>query len=137
MLIINSYNLTGGIGNTMKIPVTNAWTTGNSSVGENTAIIGNADQDFVPTSVSLDVVKRGAATLISEESLEDGGFETVRNAVVTRLSRSIAQATDSQGFLEMGTGAETAITDIANINIVNDGHTNAVLAGATNELGYV
>ena len=129
MLIPQSYDLTGGIGNTMKIPVTNAWTTGNSSVGENTAIIGNADQDFIPTSVSLSVNKRGAATLISEESLEDDGFETVRNAVVTRLSRSIAQATDEKGFLVMGTGAETAITDIANINVTNDGHSNAVLAG--------
>jgi hypothetical protein len=137
MLITNSYNLTGGIGNTMKIPVTNAWTTGNSSVGENTAIIGNADQDFVPTSVSLSVNKRGAATLISEESLEDGGFETVRNAVVTRLSRSIAQATDTKGFNVMASGAETDLTDISGINVSNDGHTNAVLDGSTNELGFV
>ena len=137
MLIINSYNLSGGIGNTMKIPVTNAWTTGNSSVGENLPIIGNADQDFNPTSVSLSVNKRGAATLISEESLEDGGFETVRNAVVTRLSRSIAQATDEKGFLVMGSGAETAITDISGLNVTNDGHTAAVLDGSTNEVGYV
>ena len=50
-LIVNSYNIQGGVGNTMKIPVTNAWTSANSSVGENQAIIGNADQDFLPTSV--------------------------------------------------------------------------------------
>jgi hypothetical protein len=129
-LIQNSYNITGGVGNTMKIPVTNAWTTGNSAVGENTPIIGNADQDFIPTSVSLSVVKRGAATLISEESLEDGGFETVRNAVVTRLSRSIAQATDTKGFNVMLRGSETTIADLADINVNNDGYSNAVLAGA-------
>lgn len=129
-LIVNSYNISGGVGNTMKIPVTNAWTTGNSSVGENNPIIGNADQDFIPTSVSLSVNKRGAATLISEESLEDGGFETVRNAVVTRLSRSIAQATDTKGFNVMLAGTETAITDLANINVTNDGYVAADLTTA-------
>jgi hypothetical protein len=123
----------------MKIPVTNAWTAGNSSVGENTAIIGNADQDFIPTSVSLEVVKRGASTLVSEESLEDGGFSMVRNAVTTRLARSISQATDQKGFITMCMGSETtAPTDIANINVTNDGHTKLVLAdGAVNELGFV
>ena len=129
-IIMHSYNITGGVGNTMKIPVTNAWTAGNSSVGENTAIIGNADQDFVPTSVSLSVNKRGASTLISEESLEDGGFETVRNAVVTRLSRSIAQATDTKGFIVMASGAETAMTDMSDLNVSNDGYANTALTGA-------
>jgi len=130
-IILNSYNISGGVGNTMKIPVTNAWTSGNSSVGENTAIIGNADQDFLPTSVSLSVTKRGAATLISEESLEDGGFETVRNAVVTRLSRSIAQATDSSGMNLFASGSETALTDISGVDLTNDsGLSNADLTGA-------
>ena len=129
-IILNSYNISGGVGNTMKIPVTNAWTAGNSSVGENNEIIGNADQNFLPTSVSLIVNKRGASTLISEESLEDGGFETVRNAVVTRLSRSIAQATDQKGFNVMLRGSETAIADLADLNVTNDGYANTVLATA-------
>jgi len=129
-IILNSYNISGGVGNTMKIPVTNAWTAGNSSVGENTEIIGNADQDFLPTSVSLSVNKRGASTLISEESLEDGGFETVRNAVVTRLSRSIAQATDEKGFNVLASGSETALTDISGLNVTNDGYANTALTGA-------
>ena len=129
-IILNSYNISGGVGNTMKIPVTNAWTAGNSSVGENTEIIGNADQDFLPTSVSLSVNKRGASTLISEESLEDGGFETVRNAVVTRLSRSIAQATDEKGFNVLASGVETAMTDISDLNVTNDGYANTALTGA-------
>jgi len=129
-IILNSYNISGGVGNTMKIPVTNAWTAGNSSVGENTEIIGNADQNFLPTSVSLSVNKRGASTLISEESLEDGGFETVRNAVVTRLSRSIAQATDEKGFNVLASGVETAMTDISDLNVTNDGYANTALTGA-------
>jgi hypothetical protein len=114
----------------MKIPLTNSWTAGNSSVGENTAIIGNADQDFLPTSVSLSVTKRGAGTLISEESLEDGGFEMVRNAVVTRLSRSIAQATDQKGLNVLASGTETAMTDISDLNVTNDGYANTALTTA-------
>jgi len=129
-IILNSYNISGGLGDTVKIPLTNSWTAGNSSVGENTAIIGNADQDFLPTSVTIQVGKRGAATLISEESLEDGGFETVRNAVVTRLSRSIAQATDQKGFNVLLSGSETDLTDISDINLNNDGVANATLTTA-------
>jgi len=129
-IILNSYNISGGVGNTMKIPLTNSWTAGNSSVGENSAIIGNADQDFLPTSVSLSVNKRGAGTLISEESLEDGGFEMVRNAVVTRLSRSIAQATDQKGLNVLASGTETAMTDISDLNVTNDGYANTALTTA-------
>jgi hypothetical protein len=92
-LIVNQYNLTGAVGNTVKIPLTNSWPAGNSSVTDNDDLIADT-WDFDPGAVSLTVGKRGAGTKVSEESLEDGGFETVRNAVVTRLSRSIAQATD-------------------------------------------
>jgi len=129
-IILNSYNISGGVGNTMKIPVTNAWTAASAAVSENTAILGVNDQNFIPTSVSLQVNKRGAGTEISEESLEDGGFETVRNAVVTRLSRSIAQATDEKGFNVLASGVETAMTDISDLNVTNDGYANTALTGA-------
>ena len=129
-LIVNQYNLTGAIGNTVKIPLTNSWPAGNSSIGDNTDLI-NAGFDFNPGAVSLTVGKRGAGTLVSEESLEDGGFETVRNAVVTRLSRAIAQATDKAGFNILASGAEADLTDIANVDITNDsGLSNAQLANA-------
>lgn len=130
LLIRNQYNLTGGIGNTVKIPLTNYYPAGNTSVADNTDLI-NAGFDFDPESVSLTVSKKGAGTLVSEESLEDGGFETVRNAVVTRLSRSIAQATDQGGFNILASGSETALTDIANVDLTNDsGLSNADLANA-------
>lgn len=129
-LIVNQYNLTGATGNTVKIPLTNSWPAGNSSVSDNTDLI-NAGFDFNPGAVSLTVGKRGAGTLVSEESLEDGGFETVRNAVVTRLSRAIAQATDQAGFNILASGSEAALTDIANVDITNDsGLSNADLANA-------
>jgi hypothetical protein len=130
-IIMNSYNISGGIGNTMKIPVTNAWTAATGAVSENTGILGINDQDFIPTSVSLTVNKRGAGTQVSEESLEDGGMDTVRNAIVTRLSRSLAQASDQAGMNLFASGSEAALTDIANVDISNDGTANAAqLTGA-------
>ena len=64
--------------------------------------------------------KRGAGTLVNTEALEDGGFNTVRNAVVTRLSRSIAQATDKVGFNILASGGSADLTDIANVDLSND-----------------
>jgi hypothetical protein len=129
-LIVNQYNLSGAVGNTVKIPLTNSWPAGNSSVTDNDDLIADT-WDFDPGAVSLTVGKRGAGTKVSEESLEDGGFETVRNAVVTRLSRSIAQATDQAGFNILASGAETALTDISDVDITNDsGLANSDLANA-------
>lgn len=131
-LIVNTYNIQGGVGNTMKIPVTTAWTSANSSIGDNEPIIAGASQDFNATAVQLQVVKRGAGTLISQESLEDGGFETLRNAVITRLSRSLAQATDVAGFRIMLTGSGAALTDISDLSetVIDDGYANTALTTA-------
>lgn len=129
-LIVNSYNITGAVGNTMKIPVTDSFTAG-STIGEGNSIISGATRDFTATNVPLTVAKRGAGTLVTEESLEDGGMDTVRTAVITRISRALAQATDIAGFRVMLTGSESALTDIANISgVSNDGVAAASLAGA-------
>ena len=121
-LIVNSYNLSGAIGNQMKIPLTNSYPDGNVAIAENSDLI-NAGFDFNPTSATLSVSKKSAGSTISEEALEDGGMDTVRNALVTRLSRSIAQATDVEGMRVMLSGGTSALTDIANINVSNDGNT--------------
>lgn len=119
-LIVNNYNLTGAVGNTMKIPRTNSWPAGNTSVSDNTPLI-NAGFDLNTDSVSLAVTKKSSGTTISEESLEDGGFDIVRNAVLTRLSRSIAQATDQAGFNVALSGTESALANLGDINVGNDG----------------
>lgn len=130
-LIVNQYNLTGAVGNTVKIPLTNAWTGNVSAQSEGSDIISDNAQDFDPGSVSLAVTKKGAGTLVNEEALEDGGFETVRNAVVTRLSRSIAQATDKTGFNILASGSATALTDISDVDLTNDsGLANSDLTNA-------
>jgi len=134
-LIVNSYNLEGTVGNQVKIPVTNSWGSGNSSIGENTAIITNAEDNFGPSNVSLSVNKRGAGSKVSNESLEDVPG-TVAQATTTRLARAIAQGTDVAGFRVMLTGAETALTDMSDINVTNDGYANTTL-GSGCELAVV
>lgn len=130
-LISNIYNISGTSGNTIKIPVTNAWTAG-ATVGEGNSIISASTQDFDPTSVSLTIAKRGAGTYVTEESLEDGGVAVVRSAVLTRLSRSIAQATDQAGFNRMLQGnTDAALTDISAITgVSNDGLANTAVTTA-------
>lgn len=130
-IIMNTFNISGGTGNQVKIPVTNSWTAALSAVTENSSILGVNDQDFKPTAVSLSTTKRGAGTLISEESLEDGGLAMVRQAVLTRLSRSLAQATDTVGFRVAVRGSETALTDISQVSGIGmDGYANTALTGA-------
>lgn len=128
-LIVNSYNLEGSVGNQVKIPVTGAWTSGGSSLSENASIITAASEDFSASNVTLSVNKRGAGSRVSNESLEDVPG-TVATATTTRLARAIAQNTDIAGFRVMLTGAETALTDISDINVTNDGYINSELTGA-------
>ena len=137
-LIVNSYNLEGGVGNTVKIPVTNDYGDANVSIADNASILtlAGTNSDFDPTNVSLSVVKRGTGSRVSTESLEDGGMVQVAGATTTRLARSIAQSTDIAGFRVMLTGAETALTDIDDINVTNDGYANSVL-GSGCELAVV
>jgi hypothetical protein len=135
-LIVNSYNLEGSVGNQVKVPVTGAWTSGGSSLTENASIIAAAGEDFAASNVILSVNKRGAGSKVSNESLEDVPG-TVAQGTTTRLARSIAQNTDIAGFRVFLSGAETALTDISDCDLVNDGHTNAVLDGSTNELALV
>jgi hypothetical protein len=135
-LITNSFNIAGSSGDSVKVPLTDAWTTGNSSIGEQAnVLLGTGDQSFTTSDVTLAAVKRGAGTQVSEEALEDGQFDVVRNAVLTRLSRSIAQATDQAGFKVMLNNTETVPANGAdldgadsNIELVNQ----ATINGAAN-----
>jgi hypothetical protein len=137
-LIVNSYNLEGGVGNTVKIPVTNAYGTSNVSIADNASILtlAGTNSDFNPSNVSLSVVKRGTGSRVSTESMEDGGMSTVAGATTMRLAKSIANSTDIAGFRTMLSGSETELTDIANINVTNDGYAAATL-GSGCELAVV
>jgi len=140
-LIVNSYNIAGGTGNQMNIPRVNAWTTGATIDAGNKIIdTGGDDQadpvnDFAPTSVTLSTTKKGTGTLVNLEDFEDGGMDTVRNAVVTRLARAIAQSTDIEGFRVAGFG-DDYVADLANVNVGMDGLASGANVGLC-ELGFV
>ena len=129
-LILNSYNISGTAGDTVRVPLHDAYTAG-ATVAEGDAIItGGSQSDFATSSASITVVKRGAGSFVTEESLEDGGIATVRTAVTTQLSRAIAQSTDIAGFRVALTNAETALTDIANVTVTTVGPAAGALTGA-------
>jgi len=135
-VLTNVYNISGGLGDTVKVPITNYWSSG-KTVGEGTEIISGAGvEDFDPGDIRLTVGKRGAGTFVNEEALEDGGLATVRNAVLLRLSRAIAQGTDQAGFNILATGSATALTDVANVNLTNDGVSNVSLY-TTGDVSFV
>lgn len=117
-LIVNSYNLEGAVGNKMRIPVTNAWGLSASGIAEGSdiSLTPGTNPDFAPTAVDLDVNKRGAFSYVNMEALEDGGVETVRNSVVTRLSRMLAQSTDEAGFRVMLNNTETAPANASDLD---------------------
>lgn len=129
-LILNSYNIAGTAGDTVRIPTHDAYTAG-ATVSEGAAIITGASvSDFATSSASITVVKRGAGSFVTEESLEDGGMATVRTAITTQLSRAIAQATDIAGFRVALTNAEAALTDISDANVTLVGPAAGALTGA-------
>jgi len=96
-IILNSVNISGNAGDTVRFPLTNSYTNG-ADVSEGGSISAAATSDFVPTSANITVQKRGVATDVYEEALEDGGLALVQNAVLARLSGGLAQATDIAGF---------------------------------------
>lgn len=135
-VLTNVYNITGGLGDTVKVPITNYWGAGATVAEGNQIITGAGVEDFDPGSIQLQVGKRGAGTFVNEEALEDGGLATVRNAVLLRLSRALAQGTDRAGFNILASGAATALTDVANVNLSNDGVSNVSLY-TTGDVSFV
>lgn len=104
-IIVNSLLVSGSTGDQVRFPLTNTYSDA-VSVSEGASIVGTAlsQSNLVPTAANVTFQKRGIATDVSEESLEDGGFEVVRNAVLSRMSGGLAQATDKAGLLSAKAG---------------------------------
>lgn len=100
-IIQNSLIVSGSSGSQVRFPLTNSYADA-VNITEGGSIVGTASSqsNLVPTAANVTFQKRGIATDVSEESLEDGGLELVRNAVITRLSGGLATATDKAGLLE-------------------------------------
>ena len=106
--IRNFYDITGnGSGNTIKIPLVNAYTNGQTiTEGASISGVAAAQNDFIPTSVDLTMTKKGSWTDITNEAVMDGSTSLVRQQVIARLAGGISQAIDLQGFAELaGSGA--------------------------------
>jgi len=102
-LITAQFLVSGTAGNVVRIPLTNSYTNG-ATVGEGNSIVAAAASDFNPLDASITMIKRGVGSDVTAEALEDGGLAVVRQAMLTRLSRGLAQATDVAGFAAMKSG---------------------------------
>ena len=105
-IIQNSLIVSGSSGSQVRFPLTNTYEDA-ADVSEGASISSAAQSNLVPTAANVSFQKRGVATDVSEESLEDGGLDLVRNAVITRLSGGLAQATDIAGLAEANSSFTT------------------------------
>ena len=92
-LIPNQINIAGGTGDTVQFPIQTAFGVG-VTLTEMEDIVTNHPNNFAATGSPITAIKRGSGTFVTEESLEDGNFDQVRQAVVSQLSSSAANATD-------------------------------------------
>lgn len=102
-IITNSLSVEGTSGGQVRFPVTNAYTTA-ANIAEGASISASAQSNLTPTAANITFQKRGVAVNVTSESLEDGGFEVVRNATLTRLAGGLAEASDVAGLLVGKTG---------------------------------
>ena len=108
-LISNQMNVEGVSGDQVRFPVTNSYTVA-ASVAEGASIEAAAQSNLTPTAANVAFQKRGVGVNVTEESLEDGGFDMVQQATLTRLAGGLAEATDVAGFATAKAGfTNTAI----------------------------
>lgn len=97
-MVGHRYDISGTSGNTLRLPVMQAPDDA-VAVTEGASIIGTGTQaNLAPVAANITMTKYGAATNVSEEALEDGGFAVVRGGVIEKLSSSLAQASDTAGL---------------------------------------
>jgi len=114
-IIKHSMTVAGSSGNQVRFPLMNTYSDAVTvAEGGDIRTTAGAQSNLVPTAANVTFTKKGIATDVSSESLEDGVFDIVRDAVLTRLAGGLAQATDVSGLAV----AKTSFTS-------NDGVTGA------------
>jgi len=133
--VMNSFNISGSAGNTVRVPITNTYTDA-GTVSAGASIKGAANSIFNPGEVDISMVKYGVGSDVHEEALEDGGLAVVRNALLDRLSGGLAQAVDVAGFVALrDAGGNSTINQDGNASLSGAGnHTNIVMDPSA--LGY-
>jgi hypothetical protein len=119
--VMNRFSITGETGYVVRVPLLNAFTDG-ATVSEGTSIADAANTNVQPTNVNITMTKKGVGADVTEESLEDGGVITVRNALLTQLSTGLAQATDLEGFVTLrGASGNTTVQQDGNASVTSTG----------------
>ncbi len=122
-IILNSLNVSGSTGDQVRFPLMNTYDNA-VSITEGTSIIGTAgaESNLIPTAANVTFTKRGLGVDVTEESLEDGGFDMVRNGVLSRLSGGIATATDVAGLAQCKTSFTNndGVAGAANVNFTEN-----------------
>lgn len=101
-IILNSLVVEGQSGGQVRFPVANDPQNG-ASVAEGASIIDAANSNLTPTAANVTFQKRGAASDVTQEAVEDGLYDNVVNATLSRLSGGLAQATDIAGLAQCKT----------------------------------
>jgi len=96
-IIKNSLIVSGSTGSQVRFPLQNQSTTG-ATISEGGSIEAQANYSMAPTAANISFTKKGVASDVNEEALEDGGFDLVRNATLSQLSQGIATAVDVEGL---------------------------------------
>jgi len=126
--VMTSFDISGSSGNTVRVPIVNAYTNAGEIATPGTSIKDAANSILNPGEVDVSLTKFGVGSDVHEEALEDGGVAVVRQALLDRLSGGIAQAIDIKGF-------ETLATAGGNSDVNQDG--NASLSGSTADVNIV
>ena len=101
-IIKHSMTVAGTSGNQVRFPLMNTYSDAVTvAEGGDIRTTAGAQSNLVPTAANVTFTKKGIATDVSSESLEDGGFDVIRDAVLTRLAGGLAQATDVSGLVMM------------------------------------
>ena len=101
-IILNSLVVEGQSGGQVRFPVANDPQNG-ASVSEGASIIAAANSNLTPTAANVTFQKRGSASDVTQEAVEDGLYDNVVNATLSRLSGGLAQATDIAGLTQCKT----------------------------------
>jgi len=102
-LIRAQIHVEGQGGGQIRIPVANLPTPA-ASVSEGASILAAANSNLTPTAANITFQKRGVASDVTEEAVEDGLYDHVVGATLERLAGTLAVATDSAGTAAMKTG---------------------------------
>jgi hypothetical protein len=121
-IITNSLSVVGQSGGQVRFPIMNDFDPA-VDVAQGASISDAAQSNLTPTAANITFQKRGIAVNVTSEALEDGNFEVVRNATLTRLAGGLASASDTAGLLAAKAGfivnADTGESDTTAGSVLN------------------